>query len=115
MDYRIGKLNSFTTGWLGYFQIAECENELRAVDQWLRRRLRQVRWKEWKKVSARLSSLIALGIRRDQAWQWANSAKGYWRIADSWVLHRTLTNEYWSDLGLKSLLVTYRRFRSRTA
>jgi RNA-directed DNA polymerase len=115
MAYRIGRLNSFIIGWLGYFRIAECESELRSVDKWLRRRLRQVRWKEWKKIAAKLSNLIALGIRRHQAWQWANSSKGYWRIADSWVLHRTLTNEYWSDLGLKSLLGTYRRFRSRTA
>jgi RNA-directed DNA polymerase len=113
MDYRVGRVNAFVTGWLGYFSIASCETELIAVDKWLRRRLRQVRWKEWKKISAKLSNLVALGVSRGQAWQWANASKGYWRVADSWILHRTLTNEYWQDQGLKSLTATYRRFRER--
>ncbi len=42
------ELNRFTTGWLPYFRLADTGNLVREVDGWLRRRLRQVRWKEWK-------------------------------------------------------------------
>jgi Group II intron, maturase-specific domain len=48
MEYRIGKINRFTVGWMAYFRLADSERMFRDLDGWLRRRLRQVRWKEWK-------------------------------------------------------------------
>jgi len=46
MDYRIGRLNRLTTGWMAYFRLADSGTAFRDLDGWLRRRLRQVRWKE---------------------------------------------------------------------
>jgi len=66
MDYRIGKLNRFTTGWMAYFRLADPGRLFRDLDGWLRRRLRQVRWKEWKTTAAkqpgRWSSLSRCGV-----------------------------------------------------
>jgi hypothetical protein len=88
MERRIRELNRFTVGWTAYFALADTPRPLSDLDQWLRRRLRQVRWKEWKRYQTRRRNLRALGIPGRSAREWAGSRKGYWRIAGSWVLHR---------------------------
>jgi RNA-directed DNA polymerase len=56
--------------------------------------MRQIRWKEWKRYSARRRNLRKLGIPDRTAREWAASSKGYWRIAGSAVLQRALPNEH---------------------
>jgi hypothetical protein len=87
------------------------------VDEWLRRRLRQVRWKEWKRFAARRRNLRALGIPERQAALWAASRKGYRRMSGSAPLSRAMPNRYWASLGLVSLGSRVRRLREhwRTA
>ena len=86
MPERVERLNRFIAGWMAYFGIAETRSVFDELDEWLRRRLRQIRWKEWKRFAARRRNLIALGIRPDQAREWAASSKGYWRVAGSPIL-----------------------------
>ena len=62
MDYRIGKLNRLITGWMAYFRLAQRVSVLRKLDGWLRRRLRQVHWKEWKTTAAKRHNLRLRGI-----------------------------------------------------
>lgn len=112
MERRITEINRFTDGWTAYFALADTPWPFEELDKWLRRRLRQVRWKQWKLVRTRLRKLRAAGIPEGDARRWANSRKGYWRISNSNVLHIALPNAYWADLGLKGFLVPYRRFRS---
>jgi hypothetical protein len=66
--------HAFVTGWCAYFALAETPSTFEAADEWLRRRLRQVRWKEWKRPKARFRNLLALGIPRQKAYEWANSS-----------------------------------------
>ena len=54
---------------------------------------------------------MKLGIKKDKAWEWANSRKAYWRIANSPILHRALGDQYWVAQGLKSLLRRYQTLR----
>jgi hypothetical protein len=70
------------------------ESKIKSLNEWLRRRIRQIYWKQWMKTSARFSNLKKLGISKYKAWEWANSRKGYWRISNSFVLSRSLINEY---------------------
>ena len=114
MDYRIGRLNRFTTGWMAYFWLADAEPVFRSLDGWLRRRLRQVRWKEWKTTAAKRHNLRIRGISERSARKWAGSSKGYWRVAGSKVLQVSLPNSYWDRLGLKTLGQTWQRL-NRTA
>jgi group II intron reverse transcriptase/maturase len=100
MPVRIAALNRFIRGWCGYFALARTPSVFRDLDSWLRRRLRQVRWKEWKRWTARRRNLVALGIPDRTAREWAASRKGTWRVAGSAVLSRALPNSYWTDLGL---------------
>ena len=117
MERRIAEINRFTDGWTAYYRLADTPWPFEELDKWLRRRLRQVRWKEWKRPRTRRRNLRALDINELNARQWASSRKGYWRIAGSWVLCYALPNAYWTNLGLKGFTETYRRFRDaeRTA
>ena len=117
MPVRLALLNRFIGGWSAYFALAETPSVFAELDEWLRRRLRQVRWKEWKRYAARRRNLRALGIPDWQARQWAASRKGYWRLSGSPVLQRALPIRYWTDLGLVGLGDRTRRLREhwRTA
>ena len=117
MEERIRLINRFTVGWTAYFAYADTPTPFVELDEWLRRRLRQVRWKEWKRYQTRRRNLRALGIPERQAREWAGSRKGYWRVAGSWILTRTLTNAYWANLGLAGFTDNHCRLRdaARTA
>jgi len=112
MDERVAAINRYVTGWMGYFRLADTPSVFAELDQWLRRRMRQIRWKEWKRPKTRQANLRKLGISRQTAYEWSNSSKGYWRIAGSAVLDRALPNSYWDDQGLKLLKPTWQRLRS---
>jgi RNA-directed DNA polymerase len=112
MERRIREINRFTVGWTAYFAFADTISLFEGLDKWLRRRLRQVRWKEWKRPQTRYRNLRALGIPDRDARSWAASQKGYWRIAGSWPLQTGLPNAYWHrTMGLRGFTHPYRRLR----
>lgn len=83
------------------------KNILKALDEWLRRRIRMCLWKQWKKVKTKHDNLVKLGIPKNKAWEYANTRKGYWRISNSPVLSKTLTNKYLKEIGLISISEVY--------
>jgi RNA-directed DNA polymerase len=87
------KLRRYIMGWINYFKIADIKSLLKTVDQWMRRRIRMIYWKQWKKVRTKFSQLISLGIDKSKAWEFANTRKGYWRISNSPIMSRSLTND----------------------
>jgi len=87
------KLRRYIIGWINYFKIADIKSLLKSVDQWMRRRIRMIYWKQWKKVRTKFSQLISLGIGKSKAWEFANTRKGYWRISNSPIMSRSLTND----------------------
>jgi hypothetical protein len=101
MEHRITKLNRFIAGWCAYFGIADNFSLCEELDEWLRRRLRAVRWKQWKRARTRIRELRALGMPPDKAYQWAMTSKGVWRLAGSAPLQRALPVSYWHDQGLR--------------
>jgi group II intron reverse transcriptase/maturase len=103
----LNRLKRYTMGWLGYYCLAEMKTRLKMLNEWLRRRIRQIFWKQWKKPSARYENLKRLGIARRKAREWANTRLGYWRIAGSWVLSRSLTNEYLESIGYDDIVKRY--------
>ena len=92
---------------LGYYGLAEMKAKLKMLSEWLRRRIRQIFWKQWKKPSARYENLKRLGIEKGKAREWANSRLGYWRVAGSWILSRSLTNEYLASIGYDDIAKRY--------
>lgn len=112
MGYRIEQLNRYVRGWMGYFRLSETPRKFSELDTWFRRRMRQVRWKEWKRPRTRVIQLRRLGIRRDLAYQWGMTSRSYWRIAKSPILHRALPNEHWTDQGLLVFRQAWDRFQT---
>lgn len=117
MKVRIAILNRYIRGWTAYFALADTPSVFDEFDEWLRRRLRQVHWKQWPRVFTRYRKLRSLGIPVDKAWQWAKSGKGSWRLAGSAPLQRALPNSHWVGLGLCGFSESYRSVRDvwRTA
>jgi len=103
MEMRKEKLNWLTQGWVNYFHIADMEKVAEKLDQWVRRRIRMCYWKQWKRIRTRHENLLKLGAGKLQAWEYANTRKGYWQTANSPILATTLTNEYLEKQGFLSL------------
>ena len=107
LEQRIIKLNQVNIGWINYYGIAKCKGIAVQLDKWIKLRLRMYIWKQWKKVKTRYKNLKKLGLNHYQAIKFANTRKGYWRVANSAILKTTLTNQFFNDLGLKSLTRQY--------
>lgn len=101
------KLKQVITGWVNYFKLADMAKLAKQLDEWLRRRIRMCFWKKWKKVKTRFNNLIKLGIDRPKAWEYANTRKGYWRISNSPILARALTNERLKKQGFPTITERY--------
>jgi group II intron reverse transcriptase/maturase len=104
----IQEINEYTQGWIGYFRLAETPSVYQELDEWLRRRLRQLVWKRWKRGRTRYRELVALGVPPNRAALGA-VAKSPWRMSRSPVVNEALSNAYWQKLGLKSIAERYRQ------
>ena len=104
------ELREKLVGWNAYFKWASYDTWLKPTDQWIRRRIRQLLWKCWKKVRTRYKALRKLGCPHETALMWANSRKAYWHIANSQILATTLTNDFLKSKGWTWLALSYRPF-----
>ena len=104
-DYRRRKLAEYVRGWINYYRLADMKGLMTETDEWLRRRIRAMYWKQWKKVKTRYRNLRALKLEEWQVHQIANSRKGYWRTAQ--MLSVALTNKIIARLGYISMLDYY--------
>ena len=102
-------LSQYIKGWVQYFMLADMRNLLVKTDKWNRRRLCMVIWKQWKQIKTRVANLIKLGINKYKAYEWANTRKGYWHIAKSFILSRSVTNDRLRIAGYVFLLVIMNR------
>lgn len=101
------ELKVFTTGWLGYYSIADMKSRISILNNWIKRRIRMYIWKQWKRVRTRFNNLKKLKVPEFRAWMWANTRKGYWRVACSPILKRSLTNKYLATIGYDDISRRY--------
>jgi len=113
-EQRILYLREYLTGWMHYFKLADMGTKLGSLDMWYRRRLRMIKWKQWKRPRTKITNLVQLGANKYRAYEWANTRKSYWHTAKSWILSTTLSNDYLKQLGYPSLLAEYKRVRVTT-
>lgn len=98
-EQRACNLRKYITGWVNYFKLADMKQMLKDTDEWMRRRIRMIYWKQWKKVKTKYRELKSLGIKENKAWEFANTRKGYWRISNSPILSQSLDNQTLKKLG----------------
>jgi group II intron reverse transcriptase/maturase len=101
-------LRQYITGWVNYFKLADMKKLLGSVDEWYRRRLRMVIWKQWKRIRTRRRNLIKLGTTEYQAWEFANTRKGHWHTAKSPILNWSVTSKRLRQAGFVFFLDYYR-------
>lgn len=99
------KYQRYVRGWVNYFKLADMKNLLKETDEWARRRIRAVYWKQWKKIKTKYKMLTAMGLEQWKAKELANSRKGYWRMAK--VLNQIFSNKIIAKLGYTSMLDYY--------
>ena len=104
LEQRTKELASYLRGWRGYFGHCQTPSVLHGLDHWIRRRLRSVIWKHWKRGSVRFARLRQRNVGPDLAAQTAGSPHGPWRLANSPALSIALPTAYFDSLGLPRLL-----------
>ena len=100
----VKEIATYLRGWLGYFADCQTPSVLRDLETWLRRRLRSVVWKQWKRGRTRFRELRKRGVRADLAASTAGSSHGPWRLANSPALSVALPNAYFAELGLPPMV-----------
>jgi group II intron reverse transcriptase/maturase len=106
----LSEINRYLRGWIAYFRLAATPSVYQELDEWIRRRLRQLLWKRWKKGTTRYRELIHLGVPNERA---ALGAIGEspWHMSLSPVIHEALSNTFWRNSGLESITERYNQLR----
>lgn len=100
------EINRYLIGWMGYYRLAETPSVYAGLDSWIRRRLRQMIWKRWKRGTTRYRKLRKLGVPQGRAGLGA-VGKSPWHMSKSPVINEALSNTYLYNSGLKSLKDRY--------
>jgi RNA-directed DNA polymerase len=105
LQQMVKEITIYLRGWLGYFGDCQTPSVLQSLEAWLRRRLRSVVWKQWKRGRTRFRELRKRGVGKNLAAQTAGSPHGPWRIANSPALNIALSNAFFAGLGLPPMVV----------
>ena len=98
------QLMPITRGWANYFGIAEARSVFGNLDGWIRRKIRGILWRQWKKPRTRCKRLIALGLKEHTAQKTAYSNKGPWRMAKTPGMHKAVSNGVIESMGYISMV-----------
>lgn len=108
-EERLKKLAEICRGWVNNYRLASIQAKLKALDEWLRNRLRYCIWHDWKKPERKRKNLIRLGVDKDHAYAWSRTRKGGWTVAQSPILITTITLSRLRRKGYESMLSYYLR------
>lgn len=100
----IGDLNPLLRGWMQYFRLAEVKGIFEDLDGWLRRKLRCLLWRQWKRTFTRAKNLMKRGLEELRAWKSAMNGRGPWWNAGASHMNQAFPKAYFDRRGLISLL-----------
>lgn len=108
----IEDLNPLLQGWINYFRLTDTKGVLEELDSWMRRRLRCLLWRQWKRPATRARKLQGLGLSAERARLSGGNGYGPWRNAGASHMNLTLPAKYFTSRGLVSLMDTQKRLQS---
>ena len=113
----IAGLKPILRGWFNYFRLAEVKNTFEDLDKWLRRRLRCILWRQWKRPKTRFRKLIQMGISEKTARLSACNGRGAWWNSGKPHMNLAFPKKYFDSLGLYSFVDSLLAYRNdlRTA
>lgn len=105
------ELTPLLRGWMNYFRLAEVKGVFDELDSWIRRKLRCLIWRQWKRPFARAKGLLRRGLQEARAWESATNGRGAWWNAGASHMHAAFPKTYFDRCGLLSLLEQRLRFQ----
>jgi group II intron reverse transcriptase/maturase len=110
----IEKLNPVLRGWMNYFSLTQSRRPIEELDAWVRRRLRCLLWRQWKRPKTRESKMLAFGLDAQRAWKSSVNGRGPWWNAGAKHMIAALPPKFFTQLGLVSLVATHRHLQRST-
>ncbi len=110
----IATLNPVLRGWMNYFSLTQSRTPLEELDQWVRRRLRCLTWRHWKKPKTRESRMLALGLDPYRAWKSSVNGRGPWWNAGARHMVAAMPPRYFAAQGLVSLVSIHQQLQRST-
>jgi hypothetical protein len=107
----IEELNPILRGWMAYFKLAETQRALEELDGWIRRKLRCILWRQWKRPYTRARNLMKAGLMEERAFRSAFNQRGPWWNSGASHMNQAFPKSFFDRLGLVSLLDTRRRLQ----
>jgi len=105
------ELTPLLRGWMNYFRLAEVKGVFEELDGWIRRKLRGLIWRHWKRTITRAKGLMQRGLDEVRAWESATNGRGPWWNAGASHLNAAFPKSYFDRCGLASLLDQRLRFQ----
>ena len=106
----IANLTTYLRGWGNYFRLSQVRIAFEEMDQWIRRKIRLILWRQWKKPKTRAKKLIQLGIEKARAYNSAYNGRGPWWNSGASHMNAAITSKWLKQQGLVSLIEEHRRF-----
>ncbi len=103
----IERLNPLLRGWINYFRLTQSRRPLEELDAWVRRHLRRLLWKQWKRPQTRARQMRKLGLQPEHAWRSSVNGRGPWWNAGARHMVRAVPPKYFTRMGLVSLVDTH--------
>jgi RNA-directed DNA polymerase len=113
----IEELTPVLRGWVQYFKLNKVRGPFEELDRWIRRKLRCILWRQWKRIHTRAKNLMQRGLSEEHAWQSATNGRGPWWNAGASHMNAAYAKSFFDQAGLVSLLDTMLKAHnlSRTA
>ncbi len=108
----IEELTPVLRGWVNYFRLAEVKGIFEELDGWLRRKLRCLLWRQWKRNFTRAKALMRRGLEKVRAWKSATNGRGPWWNAGASHMNEAFPKSFFDRMGLVSLPSQLRRLQS---
>lgn len=103
----IKSLNPVLRGWINYFRLTQSRRPLEELDAWVRRHLRRLLWKQWKRPKTREHQMRQFGLQPEHAWRSSVNGRGPWWNAGARHMVRAVPPRYFTSMGLVSLVDTH--------
>jgi RNA-directed DNA polymerase len=104
-------LRPLLKGWINYFKLAEVKGVFEELDGWIRRKLRNILWRQWKRSKTRARKLMQCGLDEVRAWKSATNRRGPWWNSGASHMNQAIPKGFFDRLGLVNLLNELRRLQ----
>lgn len=111
LPHLITVLNPVLRGWMNYFSLSQSRRPIEELDAWVRRRLRNIIWRQWKRPKTRESKMRSLGLDAHRAWKSSVNGRGPWWNAGAKHMIAAMPPRRFAHMGLVSLVETHQRLQ----